>query len=739
LSCSRSFYAAVNNLNTEALWASRIDQNLGSKDHASYRIHHDWGVQATGTDAINSAFNSNSVQPEWEGQFNEIHTFSATVANDLILSGLYYSAIFGPPDFAASTKAFPTTMTFADGIGFANMGGTNYNYPQGRNVQQYQIVDDLSIQWKRHSLKFGINYRGNKISDFRAQVNKAGWTTINSMVDFATGSTAGGSTVAQRFATGGQVPIAAATFGIYAQDEWAATDKLKLTLSMRMDHNANFKCLNNCFARLSSDFTALSHTSSIPYNQAIKTGLANAFPAIDWAVYEPRVGFSYAPMGQSGRYVLRGGVGLFSDLPPGTIVDNYVVNPPNVLNFTYSGNALLDPTLSSGSAYNYLATSASAFHNGFAAGQTLAQIQAAVVAAGSKYSAPNYSSVADTLHTPKYLEWNLEGQVQLSRSDVVDFNYVGNSAWNTLMNTALGNAYSSFGMAGLPTAIPDARFSVVTDLTNNGHANYNGLTTSMRHTARYGLTLTANYTYSHALDVVSNGGLEYFNGMVTYPMSTLSNVSANALNYGNADYDMRHSTSFQYIWAIPYKPANAMLRTAAEGWSVSGNVFYRGGYPMSIINTTINSNQLASKGYSALLAGLVSGKDFNCSTKPDPTDVNAKVCFKNDTFATVPKTSVYTYGFGNIARNSFRSPHYFNSDLQLNKETRIMERATLKIGANFFNILNHPNFAPPGNSASSSSLGSITSTVTPPSSPYGSFEGSAVSGRVVQLVTSFSF
>jgi len=76
----------------------------------------------------------------------------------------------------------------------------------------------------------------------------------------------------------------------------------------------------------------------------------------------------------------------------------------------------------------------------------------------------------------------------------------------------------------------------------------------------------------------------------------------------------------------------------------------------------------------------------------------------------------------------------------LNKETKILEKATFKVGANFYNILNHANFAPPANNAApGQGLGAITSTVTPPSSPYGSFEGSAVSGRVVQLLTSITF
>jgi hypothetical protein len=739
--CTRSFSATVNSLNTEALWSGRIDQNIGLNDHASYRVHHDWGVQATGTDPINSAFNANSIQPEWEGQFNESHTFNSTIVNQLILSGLYYSALFGPSDFAASTKVFPTTLIFADGQGFNNLGGNNENYPSGRNVQQYQIVDDLSWQLKKHSLKFGINWRGNKISDFRAEQDKNGYTTFNSLVDFAQGITDNGSTVIKAFATINQVPVQALTFGVYAQDQWTVTDRLNLTLSLRVDHNANFKCLNKCFSRLTGDFTDIAHTASIPYNTSIQTGLESAFPATDAVVVQPRFGFSYAPQGQSGRYVIRGGAGLFSDLPPGTVADRFLVNAPNVTTFTYSGSALVDPTVSSGSAYNALSDSSSAFQSGFKSGETLAQIQAAVSAAGSSYTAPNFTSVVDTLHTPKYLEWNLETQVQVSHQDVLDINYVGNYDWNTLMYDNLENLYSKYQMAGLSTTATDTRFGIITDLTNKGRSNYNGLTTSFRHTAKYGLTLTGNYTYSHTLDLASNGGLEGFNYNATYPLQQLNPSSASSLNYGNADYDIRNSGSLQYVWSIPYKPANQLLRTAGAGWSVSGNLYYRSGYPLSITNSTISSRQLNSKGQSALLASLVSGSDKNCNKKPSAV-ANAssqQVCFTGDSFATVPMTSVYTYGFGNIARGSFGTPHYFNSDLQLNKETKIFEKTTFKVGANFFNILNHPNFAPPANNYASSAFGTISSTVTPPSSPYGSFEGSAVSGRVVQVLTSISF
>ena len=165
-------------------------------------------------------------------------------------------------------------------------------------------------------------------------------------------------------------------------------------------------------------------------------------------------------------------------------------------------------------------------------------------------------------------------------------------------------------------------------------------------------------------------------------------------------------------------------------------MFYRGGYPVSITNSSIT---VANNTTIAFLGALVSGKDRSCSVKPNTADPTTQVCFKSDTFADASDLTTYKYGFGNIRRNSFTGPHYFNTDLQLNKETRVFEKVTLKVGANFFNLLNHPNFAPPTFDASAGDFGAIESTVTPPSSPYGSFMGSAVSGRVVQLITSFTF
>ncbi|HKR84438.1 MAG TPA: carboxypeptidase-like regulatory domain-containing protein, partial [Terriglobales bacterium] len=128
--CAQTFQSTVNNLNKESLQTLRIDWNASDRDKWNFRVKRDVGVQATGTDPINAAFNANSNQPEWDGQGNWTRVFSNTSVNQFIASGLWYSALFGPPDIKASLAVFPTTISFTDGGPLNNLGGSNNVYPQ---------------------------------------------------------------------------------------------------------------------------------------------------------------------------------------------------------------------------------------------------------------------------------------------------------------------------------------------------------------------------------------------------------------------------------------------------------------------------------------------------------------------------------------------------------------------------------------------------------------------------------
>src|SRR5262249_52443323 len=117
------------------------------------------------TDPINPIFNSFSPQPEMQGQISHSHTFSATAINQFIVSAQYYSAKFGPPDPGAVLAVFPTTLQFT-GTSFYGLGNFTYRVPQGRNVTQYQIIDDFSKTIGNHNLKMGVNFHRVDYTDF---------------------------------------------------------------------------------------------------------------------------------------------------------------------------------------------------------------------------------------------------------------------------------------------------------------------------------------------------------------------------------------------------------------------------------------------------------------------------------------------------------------------------------------------------------------------------------------------
>jgi hypothetical protein len=77
--------------------------------------------------------------------------------------------------------------------------------------------------------------------------------------------------------------------------------------------------------------------------------------------------------------------------------------------------------------------------------------------------------------------------------------------------------------------------------------------------------------------------------------------------------------------------------------------------------------------------------------------------------------------------------------MSLKKTIKLNERMGLTIGANAFNVLNHPNFQNPVANLASSSFGRIVSTVSSPTTPYGAFASAAEGMRILQLVAKITF
>jgi outer membrane receptor protein involved in Fe transport len=752
--CALAFRANGLNTNKEWLETNRVDWKITDKQSIFFRFKTDHGFQPTFTNLLTPSLNAQSDQPQYEGQINHTYAISPSTVNNFILSFLWYSAKFGPADVSAAQSVFPVGMTFNDGGpngafsgsstgAFYVLGGFYENgffFPQGRDAGQGQLVDDVSLVKGNHNVKVGVNLRKNRVTDFGFQEGTVGLYTFNSMTDFVDGVTnsATGTDYSQKFSPLLDAHLRLYNLGVYAQDEWAVKPNLKVTYGVRLDRTANPLCLDNCFSNLTSTFSSSSFQKDInlPYNSSIKSGLSHAYYNTDPIVADPRLGVVYSPRGANGT-VVRGGIGLFSDLAPAFLVTNVFNNPPFPYTATILNGQVVDTASNPNSAAAAAAAQYNAFKTGFSAGDTFNQLNAAVPGGFSPF---NYFSIPQHFSTPRYLEWSFEIQQPIAQKNVLAVTYSGNHGYNLVAQNGWPNAYvqSSYtpGFAGLPTSAPDPRFNQITELSNGGYSNYDALTVQLRRAFSHGFQGQISYTWSHALDTISNDGAgEPYSFCPGCSMTVLSTPSIHN-NYGDADYDIRHNMVADFIWEVPWKPANRLIYNILGNWTLSSKFYARTGTPFSVydqllagdLSPTINATSVTGQG--VMLANLISPLNSHCGVSA----VN-NPCFNSDQFTASGAETT----FGNLGRNAFRGPGYVDVDTSVFKNINITERMRFQFGASAYNLMNHPHFQNPNANIAAPGLGSITATAVPPTSAYGAFQGSAVSGRVLVVTGRFQF
>ena len=723
--CALHFQSTAGNLTTEWLVTGRLDQNLGSNDRLFAHFRTDHGLQASYTDPINPAFNAVSNQPQYEGQLQVTHTFGTNKVNQFIVSGSWYSALFAPADLTAATDLIPFRVAF-NGNTFSSLGRDLNLWPQGRNVTQYGLVDDFSWQKGNHALKFGVNFRRNNVTDYSPGIGTIGESFGEDLGTFFAGNSAN---YVQNFSVRPTQPIAVYALGLYAQDEWSIRPNLRLTFSLRADHNSNPVCQTDCFAQLNNSFLNISHNPDEPYNAAIQTGRHQALENYDAINWGPRFGFAWSPFGAGTNTVIRGGIGIFTDAFPATVADSFLNNSPLNNQFVVgaAGAAPLSPDVVNNQAAQATAANAS-FVQGFASGQTLAEIQAE----NPLFVTPSFYNAAHSIQSPQYQEWNLEFQQGFGKNTTLSLNYVGNHGIHEAVQNAGLNA---FGFGTLPATAIDPRFGTITEVGTVGVSNYNGLTISARHQFS-SLQVQANYTWSHALDEISNAGFLQYNFATNQSILTPQDpFNLRAFNYGNADYDSRHYFSLNYVWTTPKISG---WKGVLADWTVSGTIFARSGLPFTVIDGnatgTLGANNFggALNGAGAFVfANYLGGAPSSCGSEAVST-----ACLTSAMFSSADTA------FGNQRRNQFYGPKYFDTDMSLMKNFRVprWESAKFSVGAQFFNLFNHPNFDQPVNDiANTGQFGTIIGTVNTPTSILGSFLGGDASPRLVQIKASLTF
>jgi len=770
--CVMHYLASLRVPSQDALIASRLDWNLSGSDRIFFRVQRD-GSHTTSASAITPIFDGKHEQTWWQGQAIMTHTLGSSAASQFLFAYAHIENASGVDDRSKAVAALGTHIVFNPPEQLTDLGDS---FQSRNNLAQYQISEDFVKVTRSHKFGFGVNFDRFKTTSISSP--DGGLTVPQTLDAFYQGGADPSSKdtdftqLNQFFQSATSYPTAYYHLGIYGQDEWHARPGLSLTVALRTEHQSNLVCETRCFARLAGPFNAVSHDPDEPYKEAILINQKQAFQGLDNVLWLPRLSFAWQPFGVKHNTVLRGGFGVFYDSVD-SVASYFSYNAPVVNNFTVTGDVLSpgenNSLLSKADASN------KAFLKAFDLGETLAQIQATV----PSFFPPAIVVSEKHTHEPQYQRWSLQLQQAFGARTSLSIGYFGHHGIHELVTNPSANAWG-FGSlpAGrctdpIPDCAPDPRFSQVVEFDTKATSNYNGMVISFQH--RFSQwsqgVFQANYTYGHALDEVSNGGLTPFSNWFRMPF-TASPQDPNNLHgaYGPADYDVRHSFNGSYVWEVPFKAA---LRGhgpdfLVSGWQVSGTVFAHTGLPYTVLDVLLPPD-LANKNYFSILYAVPVrpiGSPPSCGKRAAiplaphpclPTETSQEgtpgpdalfVQAGCETGFNIGKLGVSGVCDGasvsfSQGRNRFRGPGYFNTDFAIMKQTKIprWESATLGIGFQFFNFFNHPNFGFPATWVGTQT-GLITYLEQPPTSILGTEPGWApidVAPRIIQLKAELEF
>jgi hypothetical protein len=743
----------------EQVQTARIDYNVNEKNSTWYRFQADTGLQAAYTDPINPLFNSISPQPLYSFAAGYTHVFSPKLVNYFNPAFSWYESLFGPANFDKTLSAFPIVL---EGSGanapFTTIGGLDNTWVQGRRAARFFFNDNLAWTKGGHEFRFGTNTRIFLLNDYDFGQGAVPLVTYTTLPQFIYGVA---STASKTFPLANSQPYNFLNLDLYAQDTWKVASKLTWTLGLRATHNSNPLNPHNAVARLSGSFAAVSHDVNQPLSAAIHTGLGNIFDSTPLAILQPRTAIAWQI---EPRTVLRSGFGLFSDILPGSIADLVGVNPPYSQTFqggllgTVGGTAIAPGVPNS--AIDAAVAANRIFNGGFAKGRlscaALLSSQG-LATPGSCLQPVAITAVPDgKLHAPYFMEWSLGVEHQIGDTINLRAQYVGTRAVNQPYTTQ-ENGYQTVCrgcFAPFPYGAPaDPRFGAVTQLSTGANSHYNALQTSAEKKLGHGFEAQLNYTWSHCMDTVSNGGfLPFSAGGILSPIP-----DDLQRDRGPCDYDVRHNITASYTYELPIK-VRGRLGPVLNGWQVSGSVFRRSGLPFSVLSTpySANGNGIVN-GSGPQFASVVPGVPlYEHNPVRGVTQPGTIQWLNPDAFVSTvdPSTGgcgggemVKSCQFGNLGRNALRGPGFIWSDIYLTKWFPLKEHMKLRLDAQFFNLFNHPNFGlpvtgyagVPGKPSTQTGLGALTYAVSPPTGLLGVGLGGDSSPRMIAFQARLEF
>jgi hypothetical protein len=575
--------------------------------------------------------------------------------------------------------------------GFSQLGATSGD-PRGRVDSNNQLIDNFSWKANQHDIKFGAEYRRTTIRQYFDKYFR-GKISFDDLPSFLSGTPSTGFGSSFQYSGDTLRHTAENSYGFYLQDTYRATSRLTLNYGLRWDYFGVVSEKNNLFSNATTENAA---TGAFVLTQVGQPGLSRLYEP-DHKNFSPRVSVAWDATGK-GKTVLRAGWGLFYDAFSQDIFLGHLPYPP-----------FFDP----GPAYNPVGPEqiipAANTTGTITAGQPVFD------SSGCGTVECDIFTVDRHIKTPYMENYNVNLQQQLSNKTVLLVSYVGSQGHHlfrfrdisqpsqatiTASDIAVAQSIPGCFPAGGPGCgnsygaprtfnFPYSSFYIMQE-ESTAKSNYNALQTSLRVNQWRGITSIVNYTWSHSQDTASD--LEDFEPNASQPYdSTRPN-----LEYGNSNFDVRN----RFTWIFGYQLPNMGLGRLKNGWGFSSTLTLQSGQPFQMNYNFEDDFSGAGEGIDRpdVVGPIVYHKDnprnfIDLSSFAIPCTLTSFAVASPS--GTADDCVPGTRHFGNERRNSLVGPAFKNWEFAIYKDTVLTERLSMQLRAEFFNLLNHPNFASP--------------------------------------------
>ncbi len=703
----------------------RLDHYLTTSDALNFRYMFNQGNQFNPIPTSGASVPGFPVGQDQRAQnfvAQETHTFNPNLIGVLRFSYLRNKFLYGERTNhttpASLGFAYAPSLDVAVGPPFIQVNGyTTIGDPITGPRNSYENVFDYtgSLSWVhgRHDLKFGGGYEHLQINVLQGIATNGFFVFApfpvvpNAFASFLFGQPVFFLQGRGDFSRG----IRGNSLNGYAQDAYRVNSRLTLNLGLRYELPFPYTEVQNrqtlfIPGRQSTVVPSAPAGLLYPGDAGVPGGLIPTFKK----GFAPRVGFAWDPTG-SAKWLVTSAYGIF--------YEPY---------YTGQGGPLQSPI----SAPPYLQTeqiSTPNFADPFNGNPPV----------NGQFATPLTNLTLDAkLPLPYTQDYDLNIQHSFGANLLLQVGYVGTKGTklprfiegnpaiyipgvSTPSNADQRRLYSGCTLADSPTACKFSSTGLIAGIANS---SYNALEVSLKQRFSHGLSFLASYTYSKAIDDASSFNMT---GSAAKPVAGENDLAQNpfdlAAERGPSLFDARHRFVFSYQWSLPFfHQSGGAMQAALGGWQVNGIVTAMSGTPFTIFDSTDVSDQGGAPeitGFSANRPNVVSGQDPNSGPKTVSAWLN-RAAFAQ----VIPDPNSPVQQFGNAGRNIGVGPRYSDWDFSIFKNFRVTESKDIQFRAEFFNILNHPNFRLPDSDISSPTFNQIQAALPP---------------RVVQLALKFLF